>query len=67
MLPGHTNKVVECFSKLTDAPKDSAFYVGTETAKRIIQAGLGSSDEDTLARPPSAALENLLRKEVSIC
>ena len=61
MLPGHTNKVVECFSKLTDAPKDSAFYVGTATAKRIIHAGLGSTDEDT-RKTAKRALENLLRR-----
>ena len=59
MLPEHTNKVVECFAKLTDVPKDSAFYVGSNTAKCIIQAGLGSSDEDT-RRSAKRALQNLL-------
>ena len=61
MLPGHTTKVVECFAKLTDTPNDSTFYVGTETAKRIIRAGLDSGDEDAESNA-TRARENLLRK-----
>ena len=46
MLPEHTTKVVECFAKLTNVTDDSTFYVDVETAKRIVQAGLESSNED---------------------
>ena len=45
MLPDHTEKVVECFAKLTDRLKDAAFHIGTETAKRILKAGLESGDQ----------------------
>ena len=61
LLPGHTSKVVECFARLTDTPNDSTFYVGTETAKRIIRAGLDSGDEDAKSNA-TRARENLLRK-----
>ena len=61
LLPGHTSKVVECFARLTDTPNDSIFYVGTETAKRIIRAGLDSGDEDAESNA-TRARENLLRK-----
>ncbi len=61
MLPEHTDKVVECFAKLTDAPQDSAFYVDEETAKRIIQAGLQSHSEDA-QRDAKHARDNLLRR-----
>ena len=61
MLPEHTEKVVECFAKLTDRIKDAAFHIRTETAKRILKAGLESSDQgvrDNAAR----ARDNLLRR-----
>ncbi|MDE2817461.1 MAG: hypothetical protein OXK81_12295 [Chloroflexota bacterium] len=61
MLPDHTNKVVECFVKLTDTPQDSTFYVNVETAKRIIQAGLQSNDEGAQENAKRAR-ENLLRR-----
>ena len=61
MLPGHTSKVIECFAKLTDAPKDSKLYVEPGTAKRIIQSGLGSSDEETL-KTAKQALDNLIQR-----
>ena len=61
MLPEHTNKVVECFAKLTDTPQDSTFYVNVETAKQIIQAGLRSSDE-AARNNATHARENLLRR-----
>lgn len=61
MLPEHTNKVVECFAKLTEGTDDSTFYVNVETAKHIIRAGLESCDEDTKENA-EIARENLLRR-----
>ncbi len=61
MLPEHTEKVVECFAKLTDRLKEDTFYIRTETAKRILKAGLESGDQgvrDNAAR----ARDNLLRR-----
>ena len=61
MLPDHTEKVVECFAKLTDRLKEDTFYIRTETAKRILKAGLESGDQgvrDNAAR----ARDNLLRR-----
>ena len=57
----HTNKVVECFAKLTDTPAHSTFYVRLETAKNIIRAGLNGNDEDAQSNARRAR-DNLLRK-----
>ena len=61
MLPQHTEKVVECFAKLTDRIKDDTFHIRTETAKRILKAGLESGDESVRANA-ARARENLLRQ-----
>ena len=61
MLPDYTEKVVECFAKLTGRLKEDTFYIRTETAKRILKAGLESGDQgvrDNAAR----ARDNLLRR-----
>ena len=60
MLPENTSGVTECFLKLTSLLADSTFYLDTETARAILQAGLASGDEPT-RRNAEAARENLLR------
>ena len=61
MLPQHTEKVVECFAKLTDRLKDAAFHIGTETATRILKAGLESGDQGVRDNAERAR-NNLLRR-----
>ena len=61
MLPEHTEKVVECFAKLTDRIKDAAFHIRTETAKRILKAGLESADQG-VRENAERARDNLLRR-----
>ncbi len=65
LLPEHTNKVVECFAKLTAVTNDSSFhssfYINVETARNIIGAGLESKDEATKENAEHAR-ENLLRR-----
>ena len=46
MLESHTEKVVECFAKITDAIDPSkGFYIDADKAKPILKAGLNSEDE----------------------
>ncbi len=46
MLESHTEKVVECFAKMTDAiDKNGSIYIRTDKAKPILKAGLNSEDE----------------------
>ena len=59
LLPDHTAKVVECFTKLTDKIKNSNIYITVENAKIILKAGFSSSDEDVYKNAESAR-ENLL-------
>ena len=60
MLPEFTPGVIKCFLKLTNMMGDSTFYMNTETARAILQAGLASSDEATRKNAEDAR-ENLLR------
>ncbi len=60
MLPTHTEKVVECFAKITDRLKNDTIDIQTEEAKPILNAGLESSDEHVRANAERAR-ENLLR------
>ena len=61
MIPDHAAKVVECFAKLTDRLKDDTFHIRTETAKRILKAGLESADQG-VRENAERARENLLRQ-----
>ena len=61
LLPSHTEMVVECFAKLTDKLAGDSFHIMTEPAKRILQAGLGSTD-DAVRANAERARNNLLRK-----
>ena len=61
MLPDYTEKVVECFAKLTGRLKDDTFYIRTETAKRILKAGLESADEG-VRENAEGARDDLLRR-----
>ena len=61
LLPRHTAMVVECFAKLTDKLENDSFQILTEPAKRILKAGLDSSNEAVRANA-GRARENLLRK-----
>ena len=61
LLPRHTPMVVECFAKLTSKSEYDSFNIMTEPAKRILKAGLDSSDEAVRANA-GRARENLLRK-----
>ncbi len=46
MLESHTEKVVKCFAKITDAIDPSkGFYIDADKAKPILKAGLNSEDE----------------------
>ena len=45
MIPDHTDKVVECFVKLTEKLQDNAVYIWTEPAKHILRAGLRSREK----------------------
>lgn len=60
MLPDHTEKVVECFHKLTNGIGDKNLSIFTEEATTILQAGFGSSDE-SVRQNAIQARENLLR------
>ncbi len=60
MLPKHTAKVVECFTKLTEGIRDANVYIQTKEAKAILKAGLESSDEKVYHNA-NLARENLLR------
>ena len=61
MLPDYTEKVVECFAKLTGRLKEDTFYIRTETAKRILKAGLESADQG-VCENAERARDNLLRR-----
>ena len=60
MLPSHTAKVVECFTKLTKGIGENNICIYTEQAKAILQAGFKSSD-DTVRQNAVNTHENLLR------
>lgn len=62
MVEDHTTLVVECFAKLTDFvfENDGNFYIPTDKAKPILQAGLNSGD-DTVRANAERARDNLLR------
>lgn len=60
MLPDHTAKVVECFAKLTHGRGDDNIYIRTEVAKKILNAGLASDDQNVHQNAVQAH-ENLLR------
>ena len=59
MLPDHTEKVVECFHKLTKDIGDKNLSIFTEEATAILQVGFGSSDE-SVRQNATQACENLL-------
>ena len=61
LLPNHGARVVKCFAKLTDHLGNDTFHIMTEPAKKILTAGLGSS-EATVRANAERARENLLRK-----
>ena len=61
LLPSHADMVVECFAKLTDRLGRDSFHIMTEPAKKILQAGIVSTD-DTVRANAERARENLLRK-----
>ena len=58
MLPEHTGKVVECFTKLVAKFQNDA-YITPEPTKRILRAGL-ASDEPEVHENAEHALEILL-------
>ena len=61
MLGSHTEKVVECFAKITDTlNQGESIYIGTdEEAKAILRAGLDSENE-SIREKAEQAQENLL-------
>ena len=61
LLPDHTAKVLEYFTKLTDRSGDNNIYIQTEEAKTILKAGFKSSDE-SVRQNAERARENLLRE-----
>ena len=61
LLPNHTARVIECFTKLTDRSGDNNIYIQTEEAKTILKAGLESGDE-SVYQNADRARENLLRE-----
>ena len=61
LLPEHTAKVVECFTKLTEGIGDDNIYIYTEDAKTILRAGLLSNDA-SVCQNAVRARENLLRE-----
>lgn len=63
MLESHTEKVVECFAKITDAiDQGERIYIGTDEAKAILKVGLNSEDE-SVRKNAERARENLLNAE----
>ena len=60
MLPDYTEKVIECFHKLTKDIGDKNLSIYTEEATTILQAGFRSSDHD-VRQNAERAHENLLR------
>ena len=63
LLPDHTAKVVECFTKLTEKIKYNNIYIAAESAKTILKAGFKSSDEN-VRQNAELARDNLLRAGV---
>ena len=61
MLPKHTDRVVECFAKLTDGIHNN-IYIQTEEAKTILKIGLNSSNP-IVHENAERALNNLLRAD----
>ena len=61
MLPKHTDRVVECFAKLTDGIHNN-IYIQTEEAKTILKVGLHNSDT-IVYKNAERALNNLLRAD----
>ena len=61
LLPGHVEIVVECFAKLTDQLGDDSFHMMSEPARRILKAGLDSTDHAVRSNAERAR-NNLLRK-----
>ncbi len=61
MLSGHTEKVVECFHKLTKDIGDKNISIFTEEATTILQVGRQSSDE-SVRQNAREARENLLHE-----
>ena len=61
MLESHTEKVVKCFAKITDAIDPSrGFYIDADKAKPILKAGLENEDE-SVRENAERARETLLR------
>ena len=61
LLPDHTAKVVECFTKITDyALKHGTYIPWKDQAKAILKAGLNSNDEN-VRENAERARENLFR------
>ncbi len=47
LLPKHTDRVVECFLKLTNNfPKQYNYYLSTEDVQAILKAGVNSDDQN---------------------
>ena len=61
LLPNHPGRVVECFAKLTDRIENDTFTVQTELAKRILKAGLESTQEE-VRKNAERVHENLLKR-----
>ena len=61
MLESHTEKVFECFAKITDAiDHGERIYINTDKAKAILKAGLNNEDE-SMRENAERAQESLLR------
>ena len=61
LLPDHTAKVLECFTKLTDERRYDNIYIQIKEAKTILRAGFKSSNE-SVRQNAEHARENLLRE-----
>ena len=60
MLENYTEKVVECFAKITDAIDQNNIHIQTEKARPILVSGLHNKDE-TVRENAKRARENLLK------
>ena len=61
LLFEHPSRVLECFAKLADKVADPPYSIPTDPARRILQAGLESTEDD-IRQNAELAQDNLLRR-----
>ena len=63
MLPDHTAKVVECFTKITEyALKHDTYIPWKDQAKAILKAGFLKAADESVREQAKHARENLIRR-----